>query len=122
MKQLSFIEDMQTQSPITLLDCLSEHIDIEELIPYSVYRHYYKDTGRKHKYELTSFINALLVQKLFSITQDNLLITLLNLSKELRQFCGFDTVPDKTQFSRFKTTYADDLEIIFHLSFFVQTS
>jgi len=114
MKQLSFIEDMQTQSPITLLDCLSEHIDVKELIPYSVIRHYYKDTGRKHKYNLTSFINALLVQKLFSITQDNLLITLLNLSYELRQFCGFDNVPDKTQFSRFKTTYSDDLEVIFH--------
>ena len=114
MKQLSFIEDMETQSPITLLDCLAEHIDTKELIPFSVYRHYYKDNGRKHKYSLTSYINALLVQKLFSITQDNLLITLLNLSKELRQFCGFNTVPDKTQFSRFKTTYSDDLEDIFH--------
>lgn len=114
MKQLSFIEDMEIQSPITLLDCLREHIDTKKLIPFSVYRHYYKDNGRKHKYSLTSYINALLVQKLFSITQDNLLITLLNLSKELRQFCGFDSVPDKTQFSRFKTTYSDDLEDIFH--------
>ena len=83
MKQLSFIEDMETQSPTTLLDCLKDHIDTKELIPFSVYRHYYKDNGRKHKYSLTSYINALLVQKLFSITQDNLLITLLNLSKEL---------------------------------------
>jgi len=114
MKQLSFIEELETNSPLTLLDCVKEHIDINELIPYSIYSHYYKHTGRKHKYSLTAFINALLVQKMFSITQDNLLITLLNLSEELRQFCGFNTVPDKTQFSRFKTTYADDLEEIFH--------
>lgn len=115
MKQLSFIEDMESQSPITLLDCLAQYINIKEVIPIHVYRHYYKNNGRKHKYSLTSYINALLVQKLFSITQDNLLITLLNLSKELRQFCGFNSIPDKTQFSRFKTTYSDDLEDIFHL-------
>ena len=115
MKQLSFIEELETNSPITLLDCLSEHINTNELVPYSVYQNYYKYTGRKHKYSLVSFINALLVQKLFSITQDSLLITLLNLSKELREFCGFNkSVPDKTQFSRFKTTYSDDLECIFH--------
>ena len=114
MKQLSFIEELETKSPTILLECLREYIDINELIPYSVISHFYKTFGRNRKYSLTSFISALLLQKMLSIPTDSLLITILNLSKELRNFCGFDTVPDKTQFSRFKTTYADDLETIFH--------
>lgn len=45
-----------------------------------------------------------------------LIIKFLNISQEPRGFCGFwKGVPDKTQFSRFKTIFADDIEDAFHL-------
>ena len=116
LKQLSFIEELETISPITLLKCLSDNIDIKELIPYSFHSHFYKTYGRNRKYSLSSFISALLLQKMLSIPTDELLIKFLNISQELRDFCGFGNgVPDKTQFSRFKTTFADDIEDAFHL-------
>lgn len=71
MKQLSFIEDMETNSPITLLDCLSEHIDIKEIIPYSVTRHYYKHTGRKHKYSLNIYQCSARAKTVFHYTRQS---------------------------------------------------
>jgi hypothetical protein len=43
-----------------------------------------------------------------------LLITFLNFSEDLRNFCGLRTVPDPSFFSQFKQDYADDIEAFFH--------
>lgn len=40
-------------------------------------------------YPLTGFLSALILQKIFSIPTDSLLILLLSLCRELRDFCGF---------------------------------
>ena len=39
-------------------------------------------------------LKALLIQRIFSIPTDTLLIVFLKFSQELRDFCGFDVVPD----------------------------
>ena len=45
---------------------------------------------------------------------DSLLILLLHICKELRDFCGFSKVPDTPLFSRFKIGFADHITLIFH--------
>ncbi len=114
MKQLSFFEEFDSSS-VSILDLLKEHVDISELIPYSFASAFYSHNGRDRRYSLRSLISAFLLQKLLTIPTTELLINLLKISKELRDFCEFyNGVPDKTQFSRFKTSFADNLEDVFH--------
>ena len=75
------------------LTLLENHIDIDEIIPISFYNHFYASTGRTRKYPLQALLWALIIQRIFSIPTDQLLLTFLNYSKPLREFCGFDKVP-----------------------------
>ncbi|MEW6424679.1 MAG: transposase [Bacillota bacterium] len=48
-------------------------------------------------------LSALIVQKIFSVPTVELLVTFLELSEPLKDFCGFTkSVPDPATFSRFK--------------------
>src|SRR5699024_6024271 len=51
--------------------------------------------------------------RIFSIPTDTLLIIFLKYSKELRDFCGFDKVPDASKFTRFKQDFLPDLQSMF---------
>ena len=44
---------------------------------------------------------------------DSLLIILLNLCRELRDFCGFTKIPNAPLFTRFKLGFADYIELMF---------
>ena len=50
---------------------------------------------------------------MLSIADTSLFINILNLSSELRDICGFTTVPNASQFSRFKIKFKKDLKIFF---------
>ena len=56
---------------------------------------------------------ALIVQRIFSIPTDILLLTFLAYSKPLREFCGFTKVPDASKITRFKQDFLDDLQLVF---------
>ncbi|MEG2297887.1 MAG: transposase, partial [Clostridium sp.] len=84
------------------LELLSQTIDLDEIVPVSFGSHFHASTGRPRKYYLYPMLWALLLQRIFSIPTDSLLIVFLKYSKELRDFCGFDTVPDASKFTRFK--------------------
>ncbi|MBQ6345948.1 MAG: hypothetical protein IJI71_00135, partial [Clostridia bacterium] len=71
-----------------LIRLLEEHIDFDRLIPVSFKLAFYRHMGRKHKYHLESFIRAFVVQKVLGIPTDTLLLSLLRLCAELRDFCG----------------------------------
>jgi len=92
---------------------LEENINIEAFIPQTFYNHFHAWTGRKRKYPLTAFIWAMLLQRIFSIPTDKLLIIFLEVSKELRDFCGFNKVPDASKFTRFKQSFLPDLQSMF---------
>jgi transposase domain (DUF772) len=47
---------------------------------------------------------ALLLQRIFSIPTDTLLIVFLKYSQELRDFCGFDALPDDS-YDPYKAAY-----------------
>jgi len=93
---------------------LEEHLDLELFIPSVFYNAFYQSLGRKRVYPLTGFLAALILQKIFSIPSDSLLILFLNLSKEIRDFCGFTKVPDAPLFTRFKQNFLVYIEMMFH--------
>ena len=95
------------------LDMLEQHIDLGKLIPYRFYSHYYADTGRPREYPLTAMLWALILQRIFSITEDSLLLLFLKFSRELRDFCGFTKVPDASKITRFKQDFLMDLQGMF---------
>lgn len=95
------------------LSLLESHIDLDEMIPISFRNHFYALTGRTRKYPLKAFLWALIIQRIFSIPTDQLLLTFLSYSKPLREFCGFSKVPDASKITRFKQDFLQDLQSVF---------
>ena len=95
------------------LSLLETHIDIDELIPISFRNHFYASTGRSRKYPLQAFLWALIIQRIFSIPTDQLLLTFLAYSKSLLEFFSFTNVPDASKITRFKQDFLDDLQLVF---------
>ena len=95
------------------LELLNNYIDINTYIPYSFKKAFYADTGRPRGCSLYGYISALVLQKIFNIPSDSLLILILKLSSELRTFCGIDKVPDASKWSRFKQDFSDFIEKMF---------
>ena len=95
------------------LSLLEHHIDLDEIIPITFRNHFYASTGRTRKYPLKAFLWALIIQRIFSIPTDQLLLTFLHYSKPLREFCGFNKVPDASKITRFKQEFLDDLLSVF---------
>ena len=62
---------------------------------------------------LYPMLRALFLQLIFSIPTTSLLIVFLKYSHELRDFCGFDIVPDASKFTRFKQDFLLDLKVMF---------
>ena len=105
-------EKFENDKP-AFLSLLETHIDIDEFIPISFRNHFYASTGRTRKYPLQAFLWALIIQRIFSIPTDQLLLTFLAYSKPLREFCGFTKVPDASKITRFKQDFLDDLQFVF---------
>ena len=114
-KQLNFsdissdFDKFYNQNQNNLLSLLSEFIDITDFIPFSFYQKYYSHFGRKRDFSIEAMLNAFIIKNILSISSIDLLITFLSISSELRKFCGFLRVPHKSQFSRFKLNFLDDL-------------
>ena len=95
------------------LSLLDEAINLDEIVPVSFVSHFHAQTGRPRKHQLYPMLRALLLQRIFSIPTDTLLIVFLKYSQELRDFCGFDVVPDGSKFTRFKQDFLSDLQSMF---------
>ena len=105
-------KSMEDQKP-ALIELLETHIDFETIIPASFYNAFYQRYGRSHIYHLESFVRSLVLQKLLGISTDALLLSILKLSAELREFCGFIKVPDASQLTRFRANYCEHLKNMF---------
>ena len=95
------------------LSILDETINLDEIVPVSFISHFHAATGRPRKHLLYPMLKALLLQLIFSIPTTSLLIVFLKYSQELRDFCGFDVVPDASKFTRFKQDFLLDLQSMF---------
>ena len=105
-------EKFENDKP-TFLSLLEQHIDMDEIIPLSFRNHFYASTGRTRKYSLQALLWALIIQRIFSIPTDELLLVFLAYSKPLREFCGFSKVPDGSKITRFKQDFLEDLQVVF---------
>ena len=92
------------------LALLENAINLEEIVPQSFINHFRARTGRPRKYRLFAILWALILQRIFSIPTDTLLIIFLKYSKELHDFCGFDKVPDTSKITCFKQDFLPDLQ------------
>lgn len=106
-------KDMFMDDVPSFFQLLEQHFDISLFIPQTFYHAFYQRLGRKRDYPLTGFLSALILQKIFSIPTDSLLILLLKLCKELRAFCGFFKVPDAPLFTRFKLNFSEPIVLMF---------
>lgn len=118
-KQLSladFFTDCQNKfdnDKYAFLSLLDQTINLDEIVPVSFVSHFHAATGRPRKHLLYPMLKALLLQLIFSIPTTSLLIVFLKYSQELRDFCGFDVVPDASKFTRFKQDFLSDLQSMF---------
>lgn len=106
-------QDIYESDKPEFLSLLQSNIDLDEITPDSFRNHFYASTGRSRKYPLHAFLWALIIQRIFSIPTDSLLLVFLNYSRHLREFCGFDKVPDASKITRFKQDFIDDLQVVF---------
>ena len=95
------------------LSMLDETINLDEIVPVSFISHFHAATGRPRRHLLYPMLKALLLQLIFSIPTVSLLIIFLKYSQELRDFCGFDVLPDASKFTRFKQDFLLDLQSLF---------
>jgi len=95
------------------LSLLKEHINLRELIPAEFIWAFYRQFGRPREYTLESFMWFCILQKTIGIEKDSTLLTILGMSEELREFCGFDDVPDASKITRFKQDFVHYIEIVF---------
>lgn len=66
------------------LSLLENTIDLDDLMPVSFINHFHASTGRPRKYMLYAMLRALILQRIFSIPTDSLLIIFLKYSQKLR--------------------------------------
>lgn len=95
------------------LSLLQQYIDLDEIVLASFRKHFYASTGRTRKYPLNAFLWALIIQRIFSIPTDFLLLVFLHYSRHLLEFCGFDKVPDASKITRFKQDFLEDIQTVF---------
>lgn len=106
-------QDMFLDDTPAFFTLLNEHFDLSDFIPMEFHSAFHKSLGRNRLYLLQGFLAALILQKIFSIPSDSLLILFLSISRELRPFCGFNKVPDAPLFTRFKQNFLPYIELIF---------
>lgn len=105
-------DQFQNDTP-SFFQLLDEHFNISDFIPITFRNAFYQTLGRKRLYPLEGFLSALIIQKIFAIPTDSLLLLLLNICAELRSFCSFSKVPDAPLLTRFKQNFEPFIEQMF---------
>lgn len=119
-KQLSILdfssdfERFFNENQTNLLSLLDRYIDISQFIPSTFYRSYYSRFGRNRKYSIESMMSFFILKNILSISSIDTMISILSISSELRSYCNFHSIPHKSQFSRFKTEFLDEIHDLFH--------
>jgi len=106
------INDIYGDMPKFLRE-LKEHIKMESLIPKEFYKAYYKDTGRPRGNRLESFIWFFQLENIIGIPNDAVFLRVLQLSRELQEFCEFKTIPKPSDITTFRERFGDCIELMF---------
>ena len=108
------IDDLTSGQSFAIFELFDEFVHLENLIPFSFYKAYYSRNGRNHDFPLEGMLKAIIIAQLIGIPSTNLLILFIQISSEFRRFLHFPRAPHKSQFSRFKTTYHHEINLLFH--------
>jgi len=103
---------MENDKP-EFIKMLETHIDLKRIIPFEFNWAFYLKMGRPREYSLEGFIRFCLLQKILGITLDSTMLTILRLSRELLEYCGFDKVPDASKITRFKKDFVYYIKLMF---------
>lgn len=106
-------QDLLMEDTPSFFKILDDYVVLDDFIPPGFSSAFYKHLGRNRLYPLSGFLSALILQKIFSIPTDAMLILFLGLCQELRDFCGFSKVPDASLFTRFKQDFLPYIEQMF---------
>ena len=109
-ESFSDCQDLFRDDVPSFFQLMEEHFDFQQFIPSTFRNAFYQSLGRKRDYPLEGFLSALVLQKIFSIPTDSLLLLILRLCRELRDFCGFSKVPDAPLLTRFKQNFEPLIE------------
>lgn len=101
------VEERLENNKPELFRLLDEHLDWEEIIPVRFYSAFYQQRGRRRGYGLESFLRALFLQRIFHYVEDTQLLNTLRFSYEMREYCGFQKVPDASKLTRFKQDFCE---------------
>jgi len=63
------------------LALLQSYIHLDDIVPVTFRNHFYASTGRSRKYPLYALLWALIIQRIFSIPTNQLLLTFLHYFK-----------------------------------------
>jgi hypothetical protein len=108
----SVAEKLENDKP-ELFRLLDKHLDWDEIIPATFYTAFYRRLGRRRRYELESFMRALFLQRIFHYVEDSQLLNTLRFSYEMRDYCGFDRIPDAAKLTRFKQVFCEQIRDVF---------
>jgi len=112
--QVSELNTLSFQKPVKFVELLKEHFDLKAFIPESFSKNYYSSLGSDRDYQLHSVLAAFFIMHIFNIPTTTLLCIFLSFSTYLQDFYQFtDKIPDETFFSRFKTSFENDIAIMF---------
>jgi len=95
------------------LALLREHIDFGGMIPAAFVWAFYRRFGRPREYTLEGLIKFCILQKVLGIEKDSTLLSIMKMSRELRDFCEFVEVPDASKITRFKQDFVAYIEMVF---------
>jgi len=107
------LENQGSTSESDILANLKTHIKIEQYIPKEFRRAFYKDTGRPRGVTIENFMWYLILQSLTGIVNDNIFLFLVSICKELRDFCGFKSVPLADKVTLFKQNFVEYIVLVF---------
>jgi hypothetical protein len=94
------------------LSLLKENIKLSSYIPLEFRRAFYKDTGRPRGVTIESFLWFCILQSFLGVN-DTTLLFLVKICSELREFCGFESVPDADKFTLFRQNFVEYIVMVF---------
>jgi len=94
------------------LSLLKEQIKLSSYIPQEFRQAFYKNTGRPRGVTIESFLWFCILQS-FTGVNDTTLLFFVKICSELREFCGFDSIPDADKFTLFRQNFVDYIAMVF---------
>ena len=94
------------------LSLLKEQIELSDYIPREFRKAFYAHTGRPRGVTIESFLWFCILQS-FTGVNDRTLLFFVKICSELRQFCGFESIPDPDKFTLFRQNFVEYIAMVF---------